>query len=351
VVVPIYFLSNAVFIIMLFSINTSTMASLFDHAMSFAGYNATYTGLAHQAAAAGYTGTQFNLGNTILAAIPWGFLPFTGFNYGAYLAGETKNVKSSIIKALTLAVVISIILIAIMGIMTYVDFGADFVNASSYIQATNPSAFPVLPLATTLISLTNPVVAILIGIGMFAGWITAAVGYIVTLARMVFAASFDSMLPRRFADVSDRWHSPHWAVALVGIASFIYLTVYWNYGWAATLLNTSIVLPIGYGLPLVAAAVFPYMKRDMYQRLFGSMKGALTFTVVALIGAAAFVFYGFAETFPISSGMFLGTNLQLAYEVVLTMLIIGLVIYFTAKLRLSREGIPLASVFQEIPPE
>jgi hypothetical protein len=81
------------------------------------------------------------------------------------------------------------------------------------------------------------------------------------------------------------------------------------------------------------------------------MKGALTFTVVALIGAAAFVFYGFAETFPISSGMFLGTNLQLAYEVVLTMLIIGLVIYFTAKLRLSREGIPLASVFQEIPPE
>jgi len=79
----LYYIIAALFLFVLFTVDPSTIPGLFDHAMQVAGYNVTYTGMLQQAAAQGFSATDFNLTNSLLAAIPWGFLTFTGFNYGA----------------------------------------------------------------------------------------------------------------------------------------------------------------------------------------------------------------------------------------------------------------------------
>ena len=157
VCVGLFLIINVGFIALLFTVNPSTFPALFDHAMQVAGSTATYSGIISQATQAGFAGTQFNFTNTVLAAIPWGFLTFTGFNYGAYLAGETKNVKSSITRALFLSVIVTIIILLVMAQMVYNDFGSTFLNSASYVQANSPSSLPTLPTTTMLLSLTSPV--------------------------------------------------------------------------------------------------------------------------------------------------------------------------------------------------
>jgi amino acid transporter len=350
-IVMIFFLVGSVaFFLGLFAVNPSTFPGIFNEAMKAAGYNQTYNGLIQAAAAEGAP-AQFNLTNSLLAAIPWGFLTYTGFNFGSYLAGETKNVKTSIFRALFLAVGITAVVLAVMAVESYQVFGAPFINAASYSYATTPNALPVLPVLNFYISLVNPVWGLLIGVGMYAGWITSSLYYLVGPARMIFAASFDNFFPRRFAEVGERIRSPYMATALVLVIDFVYLTIYWWYGWAATLLDTSIAVPIGFAMPLVATALFPLRKRDLYKRAYGSMIGARKLVFASVVGVASFLFYAFAETSPLGSGAYLGATVALAYEALAVCVGIGVVIYLLGRRRMAKMGISMQSVYSEIPPE
>lgn len=349
----LYYVMTAAFLILLFTVNPSTIPGLFDHAMHVAGYNVTYNSILAQAASAGFPATEFNLTNSLLAAIPWGFLTFTGFNYGTYLAGETKNVKYSMTRALFLSVVVTIIALVVMGVMVYMDFGSAFLNAASYIAAVNPSALPTLPTTTLLLSLVNPTATICLGLGLFLGWIVVSVAYILTLSRMFFGASFDRLLPAKLADVNERFHSPHWATILTGVACAAYLVIYSYAGWVATWLNTSIVGPIGYLLPLFAALLFPFVKRDLFRRTVGEGQAG-RIVITSLIGVAAFAFYIIAEAFPLSGALgtvFVGASLALAWEVVGVLVLIGLVIYVTGRARVRAAGLQFRNIYAEIPPE
>jgi APA family basic amino acid/polyamine antiporter len=350
----LYYIIAAAFLVLLFTVDPSAIPGLFDHAMRVAGYNVTYNGLLSQAASRGFPATEFNLTNSLLAAIPWGFLTFTGFNYGTYLAGETKNVKYSMTRALFISVVVTIIALVVMGVMVYRDFGSAFLNAASYIAATNPSALPTLPTTTLLLSLVNPTAAILLSLGLFLGWVVVSVAYVLTISRMFFAASFDRLLPAKLADVNERFHSPHWATVITGIICAIYLVIYCYAGWVATWLNTSLVGPIGYLLPLVATLLFPFVKRDLFRRTVGAMGLAAAIAITSLIGVAAFAFYIIAENFPLSGALgtvFVGANLSLAWGVVALLVIIGVIMYATGRARVGASGIDLNSIYAEIPPE
>ncbi len=349
--VPLYLLIAVVFIFGLIALDSSAFPASFNGAMRFAGYNATYTSVLQGVAAQGFNAEQFSLTNTLLAAIPWGFLTYVGFNWSSYFAGETKNVKTSIYRAYILSILITVIVLVAMTLITYQKFGIAFINSVTYADATNSSIFPVLPLVNFFLALTNPSLGLLIGIGLYLGWFINTTGMILFASRIVFATSFDRLIPVRFADINDRFRSPHWAILLIGAITAVYSTLYWNYGYVAAVLNTSLVIPVGFALPLVATFLFPLVRRDLYQRLFGSMKGSTTLMVTSLIGALAFGFYGFAETSPLISGTYLGANLYLAYEVLLALLVIAVVIYLLDRYRMTRLGIDPKSVFGEIPPE
>ena len=346
----IFFAVTALFVIMLVITSPSSIQSSFNHAMLISGSNTTYSGIIQQASSSGYSG-GFNLTNTLLAAIPWGFLAFTGFNYGSYLAGETKNVKSSMTKALFLSVIVTTIFLVLMSVLAYNDFGTTFLNAASYVQATNPSVLPTMPTATLLISLTNSVAAGIIGFGLFLGFVVVSISYIATIARMFFAASFDRLIPSKFANVSDRFHSPYLSVIFIGVVWVLFTAVLWFGGFVASLLNTSLVAPIGYILPLIAALLFYSRKRELFVRSVQSVARPATLIIASIVGIGAFALYIFAETFPIISGMFLGASLALAYEVVGAVLVIGIALYAIAKFRMRSLGLELSAIYEELPPE
>ncbi len=354
VCVGIFLVINIGFIVLLATVNPTTFPALFDNAMQVAGSSATYNGIIQQASQSGFAGTQFSLTNTFLAAIPWGFLTFTGFNFGAYLAGETKNVKSSITKALFLSVIVTIVALLIMAQLVYNDFGSTFLNSASYVQATNAASLPTLPTTTMMLSLTSPAAAFFLGLGLTLGWVVVCVAYVVTIARMFFAAAFDRLLPTKFAEISDRFHTPQYAILMVSFIWFLFITFLWYAGFAVGWLTVGIIPPIGYMLPFVAVLLFPFVKKDLFKRTVGAMGQAPLVIVGSLVGIGAFLFYIVALTFPLTGALgtvYLGANIGNAGIAVVVLAAIGLLIYGTGRARIGRMGLNIGAVYKEIPPE
>jgi basic amino acid/polyamine antiporter, APA family len=343
-----YYVVSAFFIVVLLATAASTIPSTFNHAMNVAGVNLTYSSVIQQGAK---VGSSFNLNNTILAAIPEGFTTFLGFNFIVYVAGETRNTKASMTKALWLAVAITTVLLLVMCILYYNDFGSNFVNSISYLAVSNPSLMPVLPTSTLLLSFSSPITGTFLNWALAIGWCVGSIGWMITISRMVFAASFDRMFPARFSKVSDRFHSPYWAVGLIGVLAALYITIYWNIGVVAILLNTSVAYPIGLMMPLIATLLFPILRRDLYVRVFGSMQGAKAMIVASAIGVASFAFYIFAVTTPLVSGVYLGASLDIAWEAVLVLAIVGVGMYSWSRYNARRLNVDLKNIYSEIPPE
>ena len=92
--------------------------------------------------------------------------------------------------------------------LAYNSFGFGFLNSASYVFATNGSLFPSYPTTSLFISFLNPGVAVLMGLGLAMVMFINVTADILTMARILFAASFDRLLPAKFADVSERFHTP-----------------------------------------------------------------------------------------------------------------------------------------------
>ncbi len=344
-----YYLLTAFFIIVVLTIVPSNVPAMFNSAMSTAGVNLTYNSVI--AATSSSVPAHFSLNNTVLAAIPEGFTTFIGFNYGSYLAGETKNAKTSLMRALVLAVAVTTLLLLGMSFLIYNAFGSTFLNSLAYYYGSNPGVIPVLPTVSMLAGLTSPYVAGLLGLGIAISWAVQIMGFLVTFSRIVFAASFDRLLPSALSKVSDRFHSPYYAVLLVSVFSGAYLFFFWYYGIIAAFLNTSYVLPIGFAMPMIATLLFPIIKRDLYIRSYGSMAGARKLMLASLVGAGAFIFYIFAISTPIISGVYIGASLPLAVEVAVVGVILGLCLYAWGRWHAKTIGLDLRNVYAEIPPE
>jgi hypothetical protein len=81
------------------------------------------------------------------------------------------------------------------------------------------------------------------------------------------------------------------------------------------------------------------------------MKGAVPLALAGLIGAIAFFIYLFSETSPLVSGTFLGASLDIAYEFLVGLGILAVIIYLFGRHRMRAAGGDPRGVFSEIPPE
>jgi APA family basic amino acid/polyamine antiporter len=343
----VFYIAVIAFIGALITFNPSSFPSVFDNAMRLAGRtDVTYSGVVQQAAS---FSTGFSLSMTLLAAPIWGFQPFTGYNFGTYLAGETRSAKASMTRALFLSTIVATVIMVFESVLVYNAFGTAFINGVSYVYY-NVSGLPVLPTTTMMAGLLNPVVAILIGLAIFLADVIITFAFLFSCSRMIFASSFDGMLPAVFNQVNERFRTPIWATALIGIAFGVMMTIYWWAGQIAAVLNISLVAPIAYALPLAAAALFYFRKRELYKRTLGAMK-PIILIVSALIALGFFIVYAFALVFPINAGTYLGASLSLAIEVVVVTLAIGVLIYAYGRARARSLGLDFRMAYDEIPPE
>jgi len=305
------------------------------------------------AQSAGYN-TGFTTFGMLFGTV-YAFLIYWGFAWSAFFAGEMKEAYRSQIIAIVGAVIIFALVTWAQYQIAYMVVGQPFMHAASYLWAAGNAAWtaPTGPWLCYLVAFAtdNPWVAGLVAFSILIGVLGTLASYSLMISRVVFAWSFDRLVPTAFSNLDRRFHAPRNALGLIFVLAmlFVYLGNY------TTLLNYLVYGTLGLwvtsALVGVAAAVFPYRRKDIFEkapalakRMIGRVPLMAVLGVVTAIGS---IFGGITSALP----QFTGAPVNSYYvAAACATVIVGVVYFIFVYWYNKRRGLDMTVAFREIPP-
>jgi amino acid transporter len=234
--------------------------------------------------------------------------------------------------------------------------GPQFVGSMAYLFGTGNSAYtlqypPFFQNLFRFATVGNPLAFSLVAIGFAATSIAGILTYIFGSTRLVFAWAFDRVVPMTLAKVDSKYHSPYMAIILM-TASSIVAMILWVY---TNLLSYFLYATFGWmvmqGFTAVSGIIFPWRRKDIFDSSPEIVKRRVAgIPAISLLGIGALIctlYIGYASVAPAYQGTF-----QPGYMAfVITIILIGAVIYGIAWAYRKRTGLPLELTFKSIPPE
>jgi basic amino acid/polyamine antiporter, APA family len=311
-------------------------------------------------AAAGTAGVAPDLAN-FDATLPTVFaiMVFMMWNWwSVYLSGELKSAAD---RGRQLSVMFGALLFdglfIVIGLLLFFKV-VPYDLATALNTAGNEAyAVPSGPWYQFLASLVHniPILAVII-LGSFLFWsLPAMVGNTFMPIRSVFAWAFDRLLPEKLAEVNERTHSPVPAILLV--MGLVTAMLAWSvlstdfFTWLALGVEAGVVCVVIVG---IAAILFPSRRPDLYQASPANIRfaGIPVLYIVAPLSILVMLFLVWLTvTYP---ALALAGNPDNLWQIPAFMgmiVVIGLVLYYGAKVVRSRQGIDVDLVYRELPPE
>jgi len=303
---------------------------------------------------AGYPGS-YVWGSTILA-VAFTYFSFTGFNSSVYYSAEIKDVRRSQFIAILGATVLYMFILWIDYYVTVTTMGPQFVGSMAYLFGQgNPAyklAFP--PFFQNLFrfaTVGSPLIFAIVAIAFAAQSIGGPLTYVFAGTRMVFAWSFDRVVPISLAKVDSKYRSPYMAIIVTVVMSMIAMVL-----WAYTnLLSYFLYASFGWmvmqAFASIAGIVFPYRRKDIFDASPEIVKKKVAgIPLISLFGIGTLlcsIYIAYASVAPAYMGTFQPGYLGFS----IGLMIIGAIIYAIAWAYRKRTGLPLELTFREIPPE
>jgi amino acid transporter len=285
------------------------------------------------------------------------FLGTLGYSGNAWCAGEVKGTRTHLY-AMIGAVVLFGLLVWPIYYITYLVFGFDFINASSFLatlgypgwyEYTWAYSMPSYLIAFTttnvwIIGLVNLAVCM-----VCVGSCGIVIPFLYT--RNIFAWSFDRLLPSKVADL-DKRGNPVWAILLMFItAQFANFLTFFT-GVFAFLLYSMLGWFIGVFIVSIAAIWFPFRRKDIFdaapplaKKMIGPIPLISLFGILSLFVS---IWVIVASLTPGAIAFFV--SVEYIIGMVIT-LIIGPVWYFIARAYWQSKGLPIHLAHKELPPE
>ena len=345
-----------VFFAYLFTSNHTAVVNNFNAQMA-TGLN--YTGIQSNATSAGWSANVASTPLNSAGAMIFVFF-FLAAPISAYFASEIKNTARSMTIGMLGGTVVSWI-IAALGILAFVAlFSYTFMSAYGFLGLINPATAPtgifnvnVLVLATV----NDPNITFLIGLGFALATLGLVAAPMLPASRILFAWSFDRLIPAQFASVADRTRTPAFALAVVGILTIIVAVLDAYYSTIlGGFLATTVIVAIAFLPNGVTAALLPFRRKDIYDLapriVTRKIAGFPVLTLTGLLHAVGFlvlIVLVFAN--PAAAGTNNGQLSTGPLTIIAFGLIASVIFYPIARAIRRRQGIDLDLIFREIPPE
>jgi amino acid transporter len=319
----------------------------------------------HAGAYAGIISTAQKLGapskvltSAIIAAIPYAALSYWGYTWSVYPSGEVKRPMRTTKVSTLLALAAGIVMYLAGWLALKHVTGLPFLQGANWLQSNNAAAYGHLTSAPTTITFyalllsTDPVTKILMAIAFPAATVAIIAAYILVESRIIFAMSFDRLLPTFMSDVSAGRHVPRNShiLSALGFAAFVALSIYTSF--LSVFRDLTLLGALGFALVSLAATRLAYVNRDLYEaspRAFkGSWLGLPPITVIGGISTIVNVWMAYIvlTKSQITGGYSIGS--------ILTLIIVfgwGLVAYVIALLWTRSRGLGFGLATRTLPPE
>jgi amino acid transporter len=336
-----------------------------------------------------------NYWTAVSASLLFAYFAYTGYAALTFVAGEVKEPNRNLTRILLIVPLIIMIMYVTMAVLgSYAAAGVgqitlpngdrwSFLEAYSYLSygagSIQQAGVPNIPLFITTL-------ASMVGIGVGLGslnilllifglmWIINDLpAFALIGSRLIFAMSFDRMLPASLCKVNRRFHSPIYAVVLVGIFALLgalsetcivcyggswapagavgsVLTNVFGYGFS----NVDLMDAVFFSLFALAVVLFPFrLKRNFDTATFkpGGKVGVVAIGLAGLI--ANLIIAWLMLTSPYDVYNILAPNSYNWFTLGFTGLLglIGCLIYAYYRYRPQAKEMDYSVIFSTIPPE
>ena len=333
-----------------------------DFVANFNAMNAKFGGGTAEAVinAANAQGVAPNPGD-LGATLPTVFVVMTFMMWNwwsVYLSGELKTASNRRRQMTVMfgALVWDVLFIALGALLLFKVTGYDFMVAVNT-PGNAAYALPTGPWYHFMASLVYnaPALTFLI-VGSFLFWsLPAMVGNTFMPIRTMFAWSFDRLLPEKLSEVNERTHSPIWAIWV----EMAIITVMLLWSIQSTDFVTWLTLGVLAGVVTViivaiAALVFPTRRADLYRASPANVRflGIPVLYIVAPLSILCMLFLVWCTVaYPALVMMGNTANMWWIPAFIGMIIVVGLVVYFGAKLIRRSQGVDIDLVYKELPPE
>lgn len=283
--------------------------------------------------------------------------------WSTYVGGEIRQANS--VKRQSYAMIGSATLNGLLFIVAIWliirTMGYEFLAATTFLGSLGSATYPFISQVTPgnqlviFLSLltNNAIFAILLPI-LFAGWsLVILPALFLQPNRCVFSWAMDRIAPAKFAEVSERFHTPIYTTILGTLTcevSLIILTLFPSYVY--TIFAAGVIAPaFASMLPTaLSALLLPIRRKDLYQFTGLDLRKTLGLPTISLTGLIAAVYLIFLTiVFFYYPPFGLGSPIMILAS--FGPIVIGVLLYYAARAYRSMQGIDLNQTFANIPPE
>ncbi|MFZ5854167.1 MAG: APC family permease [Chloroflexota bacterium] len=370
----VYFrIQNTLFVIAMlglavigFVLLTGSTATFQANLDRFTGQAGTYQAVIDNATAAGFTEAPFDWYWSLIP-ITWIYLELVFNQSSAYIGGEVRHASRVQLWSMPITAIVCVAIAMLLTWLFQVTIGSTFLGAVSW----DAGATLGLSSAPTFSELAaymsgSTIVALIAGIGFVFWSYTWLPGQILNASRNLLAYGLDGVLPARFAEVNERYHTPVFSLVVVGLGSIAALVVYATNADFTTLTGI-VAFIVSFIIVSIAAIAFPYRKPAAWAASPVSWRwGGLP--VISIVGVlsllALLITLWVFLTDPLAGVNVLdGFHLKLtgedgaptkdAIRLLITgvTIVSGLVVFEVARLVRARRGVRLEVAYEEIPVE
>jgi APA family basic amino acid/polyamine antiporter len=326
-------------------------------------YDSAHGAGAYQHVIAAAHANDVSIGGTasgFVKILPYAAIGFWGFTVGNYPAGEMKRPGRTYTWA-TLGGLFAGAAFLVVGWLAMKHLvGLHFLQSAAGLNGANSEALEHItggaPLVTQYYAdlVSGAVPKIIISGGFVIGGLMFVMAMVLISSRLLFAISFDRLLPERLADVNERTHAPTKAlvVAMIGGLLFAYLTIY-STGFVHVTRNQVLIWAALFTIGSIAATALAYRRRDLYEASPKIIGGKwLGLEPITVIGAVSAVIQGAllviaATNESISGGYDTGSIVTLAIVA-----FSGVFVYAISRAYFRRStGIDIDLAMHELPPD
>jgi basic amino acid/polyamine antiporter, APA family len=295
-----------------------------------------------------------------LASTPYIIQQYTGFSAANFSGGELKRPATTFLRSVMAVLVFATAMFVICWLALRHLVGVPFLQSAGILSTNDAStwthvtggASPLVQFYAFVVT-GNPVIQFILACGFALAFAVIIPAQIQVFSRIVFAMSFDRLLPSKLSDVNTRTHAPLNSIVLAIVFGILvtYLAIF-SSTYVDLARNLTLVFQVIFVLASGVGMILPWKKRELYESspkvLRGKWFGLPPIAVASGISLAVnlyllILFATKAQT----GGGFDRTSIIGLVVIAIT----GVIIYGCAKYGLKRRGLDLDMTMAELPPE
>jgi APA family basic amino acid/polyamine antiporter len=354
---PFTLISTSVLIYLLGSSSQASFAKALDYWGSLMGKPGLYQSIVTATNTSSYSTPTFSLYNTVLLMsvlsiyLAWTMWSAQGMMAEVKGAGNMRRLFTSYLAA---GLFLQWFVLFVPIVLFQHVLGWDFMNRIAVAYYLPNSVVPFYPTVGLLASMltTNPILIVLVSLGIMAGGFFIAASEFVIVTRIWLAMSLDRLLPEWFGRVSQRTHTPVQPTILCIAVSIVaaYLFDFWPPFYSVVTVGSVMGPAAVVFVTSIAAFLLPVRLKSVYQSAPISrytVGGRIPLIWVISVTAAAATFF---VDFVYLTAPALGYNAPVPVAFTVLILLIGFAVY-AARYTYLKRSVDVDKVFSQIPPE